>query len=119
MVVSALTECLAHFGIDRQICIALSSAEFRVFQRRIADHCAIFLSHIFVSGQGTHSFGKQFEVMDVKRHFAGLGAEHRARSLNKIPNVKHLIEEVDALLSQFVDAKKKLNLAGTVFDVGK
>src|SRR5271157_376067 len=115
----ALAECLAHFGIHGKVGITLSSAEFRIFQRGITDNGTVVLRHIFVSGQGAHGLGKEFEVMDVKRDFAGFGAEHQTRGLNKIADVEHLIEEVDPLLRQLVDAKEELNFSGTVFDVSK
>ena len=44
--------------------------------------------------------------MDVKRDFAGLGAEHNARSLDEVADVEHLVEEVHALLAQLVHTEE-------------
>src|SRR5262245_42424040 len=72
----AFAERLADVGIHRQIRITLTSTEFRIFQRRMADYGPVFERLIFRSGERTHRFGEQAEVVDMQRNFPGFGAEH-------------------------------------------
>ena len=72
----------------------------------MADDGAVFLGLILGSGERADGFGKQLEVVDMKRDFPGLGAEHHSFSLDEIADVEHLVEEVQAFLAHFVHAEE-------------
>ncbi len=116
---STLAEGLACIRIHCQVSITLPRAQFRVFQGRVTDDCAIFKRFILGSGQRADGFGKHAEVVDMKCSFASFGTKHHSFRLNKITDVKHLIEEVEAFFSNFVGTKKKLNFAVTIFNMRK
>ena len=88
----ALAEGLTHIRVDSQIGVTLSRADFSRLERGITFDSAIFLGDILVSGKRCHRFCKQFEVVNMKRDLACLCAEHDSRCLNKITQVKHLVE---------------------------
>ena len=112
-------EIIAHIRVDSQIGIALSRPNFSRLKRGIANDGTVFLGHILVSGQRCHRFGKQLEVVDMKRDLTRLRAEHDSRRLNKIAQVEHLVEKIHTLLAQFVDAEEQLNLAVAIFNMSE
>src|SRR3990172_1817873 len=115
----ALAKYLAHLRVHCQVGIALSGAQFRVFQRGVADDCTIFERLILRCGERADGFGKQFEVVDMQRHFARLRAEHYPPCLNEVTYVEHLVEKIQALFSQLVRAKEELHFPCTIFNVRK
>src|SRR5690242_6432036 len=85
----------------------------------MAHNSSIFEGFIFRSRERTHRFCQQLEFMDVKGGFASLRPEHHATSLDEITDIEHLVEEVQSLLTDFVQTEEKLKPAGSVFDMGK
>ena len=114
----ALAEDLAHFGVDRQVGVALAEARFGVGQGGVAHDLAI---HHFVLGsrQGGDGFGQHGEGGTCSGDLAGAGAEEGAAGLDDIAQVELLVEELEWLFAQLVDAQEELDAAGAVFDVGE
>src|SRR5688572_31570339 len=83
----------------------------------MADNSAVFERFIFCCRERAYGFGKQFELVDMKRCLACLRAEHYPLRLNKIANVEHLVEKIQTLFSYLVGAKEQLNFARAVFNV--
>jgi hypothetical protein len=85
----------------------------------MTDDGPVFERLVFCSGEGADGFGEQDEVVDVKRHLAGFGAEHDSLRLDEVADVEHLVEEVQPFLADLVGAEEQLHLAGAVLDVGE
>ena len=57
--------------------------------------------------------------MHMQRDLARLGAEHHTRGLDKITQVKHLVEKIHAFFAQLIGAEEQLYLAAHIFDMSK
>src|ERR1043165_658492 len=68
---SALAEGLAHIGIDRQIRIALTGAQFRIFESSMSNDSPVLEGFIFCRGEGTDRFGKQLKFMRSEERRVG------------------------------------------------
>src|SRR5215207_5285492 len=90
----AFTKGLAGNRVDCQIGIALTGAQFRVFQGCVADDSAVWECFVLGSGERTDGFCKQAKVVDMKRDFSCFGTEHHSLRLNEVANIEHLIEKL-------------------------
>ena len=100
------TEGFAHVRVDCQVGIALTGAQFRIFERGVADRFAVLHQLILGSRERADGLGQQFEICDVQRHLARTGAEHAARGLDEITDIEHLVEEIQPLLSHVIHPEK-------------
>ncbi len=106
----ALAEDLAHLGVDRQVGVALPVAGFRVRQGGVPHHLTIH--HLVLGGgQRRDRLGQHFIISHLEGDLVGARAEELAGCLDVIAQVEFLVEQLELLLAQVVDAEEELQFA--------
>ncbi len=109
---------VAHFGIDRQISVALAIAFFHIGEGAVADDLPI---HFLLLGNRQRADGltQDAPFAHVKADLAQFGAEHLAAGLHKVAQVEQLFEGSVGFLAHVVAAHEELQAAVFVGNVGE
>ena len=112
-----LAEGLADLGVDDEVDIALAVALFGVGES-VVDFAVL----LFGEGQRAQALAQERQRLDVKRHLAHLGAEHKALNANEITAVnerlKHLAKKVrEGLCGQIVLGAIQLDAPRAVLEL--
>ncbi len=105
---------IAHFGVDRQIDVALAVALFLV--REGVEYLPILLLD---HGQRAQGLGQEPQPLGTDAGFPGASEEHGSCGFDKVTQVQVLPEHGIDILTQEIAAQVQLDAAATVLDVGE